>query len=411
VTAVAGGLISVAEARRRVLAAVEPLPCERVELGAAPGRVLGEDVASEGPLPPYDASAMDGFVARAGPAEELEVVGESRAGCPAGAAVEAGRAMRISTGAMVPEGGEAVVPVERAEVVGERPSSGGADAPERVRLPERAPGDHIRRGGEEMLAGEVLVRAGRRIGPAEVAALAAAGGGEVVCGAIPRVAVISTGDELVAPGRPLAPGQVRDSNAPALAALTERARARVVYCARARDEPAATVAALSSALERADLVCIAGGVSVGEHDHVKGVLAELGVEERFWGVALKPGKPTWFGVHGASLVFGLPGNPVSAMVTFDLFARPALARLAGAHEVVPRPIYAALEESVARHRSREQAVRGRVEQRPDGAHAIPTGPQGSHRVTSLLGANALLLVAAGEGELPAGARVELEPLS
>ena len=406
-SATAERLIGVAEARRRVLAEPVAIPCEEVGLDGALGRVLCEDVASEGPLPPFDASAMDGFVARAGPAGELEVVGESRAGRPAEGVLDAGRAMRISTGAMVPEGGEAVVPVERAEVA-RGPAAGGSE--ERVRLPARAPGDHIRRAGEELGPGELLLRAGHRIGPPEVAALAAAGSAEVACGGIPRVAVLSTGDELVAPGRALAPGQVRDSNAPALAALAVRAGARVGFRAHVRDDPAQTVAALREALDGADVVCIAGGVSVGEHDHVKRALAELGVAQRFWGVALKPGKPTWFGVRGSTLVFGLPGNPVSAIVTFGLFVRPALARLAGARDALPAPTYATLAEPVERHRSREQAVRCRVEPAPDGALARPTGPQGSHRITSLLDADALLLVAAGEGALAAGARVELEPL-
>jgi len=406
VNATAERLIGVAEARRRVLAEPVALPCEEVGLDAALGRVLCEDVASEGPLPPFDASAMDGFVARAGPAGELEVVGESRAGRPAEGVLEAGRAMRISTGAMVPNGGEAVVPVERAEVA-RGPAGGSA---ERVRLPARATGDHIRRAGEDLGAGELLLRVGHRMGPPEVAALAAAGRAAVACGGVPRVAVLSTGDELVASGRPLAPGQVRDSNAPALAALAARAGARVGLRAHVRDDPAQTVAALREALDGADVVCIAGGVSVGEHDHVKRALAELGVARRFWGVALKPGKPTWFGVRGSTLVFGLPGNPVSAIVTFGLFVGPALARLAGARDALPAPTYATLAEPVERRRSREQAVRCRIEQGPDGALARPTGPQGSHRITSLLNADALLLVGAGDGELAAGARVELEPL-
>ena len=411
-------LISVADARTRVLACVEPLPPERVDLDDVLGRVLAEDVHSEGDLPAFDASAMDGYATQAGPAAELDVVGEARAGRPATGAVGPGEAMRISTGAAIPEGADAVVPIERVEVAagGGRGEAGGeagggrGEAGGRIRVPDRAPGDHIRGAGEDVPAGDLVLRAGRRIGPAELAMLAAVSRGEAACRAVPRVAIVATGDELVDPGAPLGPGQVRDSNGPALAALAARAGARVVRRARAADERAATMDALAEALATADVVCVSGGVSVGEHDHVKAALASLGVERRFWGVSLKPGKPTWFGTLGPRLVFGLPGNPVSAAVTFRLFLGPALARLAGARDVLGRRVPAVLDEPVARHGTREQAVRVSTEAGADGLRARPTGPQGSHILSSLLDADALLLVAPGEGELPAGERVELEPL-
>ena len=400
-------LISVADARTRVLACVEPLPPERVDLDDVLGRVLAEDVHSEGDLPAFDASAMDGYATQAGPAAELDVVGEARAGQPATGAVGPGEAVRVSTGAAIPEGADAVVPIERVEVAA---GDGRGEAGGRIRVPDRAPGDHIRGAGEDVPAGDLVLRAGRRIGPAELAMLAAVGRGEAACRAVPRVAIVATGDELVDPGAPLGPGQVRDSNGPALAALAVRAGARVVRRARAADERAATMDALAEALDTADVVCVSGGVSVGEHDHVKAALASLGVERRFWGVSLKPGKPTWFGTLGPRLVFGLPGNPVSAAVTFRLFLGPALARLAGARDVLGRRVPAVLDEPVARHGTCEQAVRVSTEAGADGLRARPTGPQGSHILSSLLDADALLLVAPGEGELPAGERVELEPL-
>jgi molybdopterin molybdotransferase len=392
-------LISIAEARERVLAAVRPLPAEDVALDAALGRVLAEEVRSEADVPPFDSSAMDGFAVVAGPAAELPVVGESRAGRPAERPLEPGEAMRISTGAAMPEGADAVVPVERVEVA--------ADG--RVGVPETEPGAHVRRAGEDVRAGTPVMTPGTELDPAAVAVLAALGHASVSCGGMPRVAVLVTGDELVEPGRPLGPGQIRDSNAYALAAQATRAGARVTRRGIVRDDRDATEAAFASALEEADVVIGSGGVSVGPHDHVKPALAALGVEERFWGVRLMPGKPTWFGqAPDGTLVFGLPGNPVSAMITFHLFARPALRALAGADPAGGTRARAVLDVAVPRNASREEVVRCRLDARDDGWHVQPTKEQGSHVLTSMLGAGAYALVPEGEGELAAGERVDIE---
>jgi molybdopterin molybdotransferase len=402
-------LISIAEARERVLAAVRPLPAEDVPLDAALGRVLAEEVRSEENLPPFDSSAMDGYAVVAGPARELPVVGESRAGRPASRALQAGGAMRISTGAAVPNGADAVVPVERVEVFGgDGDEDGGPGAC--VRVPGTAPGDHIRRAGEDVPAGTAVIAAGTELGPAELAVLAALGRPTVRCGAIPRVTVLVTGDELIEPGKPLGPGQIRDSNAYALAAQATRAGARVLERRIVRDERDATEQAFAAALAEADVVIGSGGVSVGPHDHVKPALKTLGVEELFWGVKLKPGKPTWFGraSDGGTLVFGLPGNPVSAMITFHLFARPALRALAGADPGGGTRVAAVLDVAVPLSPSREQVVRCRVDVREDGFHVRPTKEQGSHVLTSMLGAGAYALVPLGEGQLEAGSRVEIE---
>jgi molybdopterin molybdotransferase len=222
------------------------------------------------------------------------------------------------------------------------------------------------------------------------------------------VAVIATGDELVEPGQSLNDGQIRDSNAIALAAQAERAGAQVISSELVPDDRERIVAALRKGLE-ADVLCVSGGVSVGAHDHVKEALGSLGVEERFWGVRLKPGKPTWFGTRGETLAFGLPGNPVSAMVTFHLFARPALRALAGARPDETRSS-AVLDTPVRRNPARDQVIRCRLEARPDGWHVEPTKEQGSHVLTSMLDAAAFALVPAGEGELAAGERVEVELL-
>jgi molybdopterin molybdotransferase len=223
------------------------------------------------------------------------------------------------------------------------------------------------------------------------------------------VALLVTGDELAEPGAALAPGQIYSSNGWALAGLVERAGAELVLRESVRDSAEQTRGALARALEAADLVCVSGGVSVGEHDHVRGALAELGAEQRFWGVALKPGKPTWFGARAGVLAFGLPGNPVSAMVTFQLFARSALLALQGAAPGAARG-EAILAEPVRLIPSREQAVRVRLEPGAEGWLATPTGEQGSHRLTSMLGAGALAMLPRGEGELAAGQRVTVELL-
>jgi molybdopterin molybdotransferase len=393
-------LISIAEARERVLAEARPLPPEEVPLEAALGRVLAEDVQAGEDLPPFDSSAMDGFAVIAGPPAELEVVGESRAGHPAAETLGPGQAIRISTGAAVPAGADAVVPIERVE------ASDG-----RVTVPATSPGANLRRSGEDVRAGEPVMPAGTELGPAEVAVLAALGRPAVRAGAVPRVAVLVTGDELVAPGQPLRPGQIRNSNGYAIAAQATRAGARLAApgAAIVGDTREATEGALAAALESADVVCVSGGVSVGPHDHVKPALAALGVEERFWGVRLKPGKPTWFGVRDGTLVFGLPGNPVSAMVTFHLFARPALRVLAGAAASDTRT-RAIADVAFERSPERDQVIRCRLELHDDGWHARPTKAQGSHVLSSMLDAQAFALVEAGEGAIAAGARVDIELL-
>ena len=391
-------LIDIAAARAIVLGAVAALPAEPVALADALGRVLAEDVSATEDMPPFDSSALDGYVVGDTSGGDLPLVGESRAGAPAREAVGPGQAMRISTGAIVPEGGVAVVGVERA-----RESDG------RVVLPPSADGDAIRRAGEDVPAGAHVLSPGNDLGPAERGALAALGRGEILCAAAPRVAVLTTGDELVEPGTPLGAGQIRNSNAYALAAQAQLAGGRVVAREIVRDTREHTVETLARALETADVVVVSGGVSVGPHDHVKPALAELGVEEHFWRVALKPGKPTWFGTRGDKVVFGLPGNPVSAIVTFHLFARPALRRLQGgdAHDTRSQ---ARLDVAYPREAAREQVLRVRLDARPDGWHVAPTKPQGSHVLTSMLGAEAFAIVPRGAGELPAGSPVDIELL-
>jgi molybdopterin molybdotransferase len=397
----AAPLITIAEARERVLEATRPLGTERVPIDDAHGRVLAADLKAAGDVPPFACSAMDGYAIIGGETgRTLTVVGESRAGTPAADSLSDGGAIRISTGGAIPEGATAVIPQEDIEV------RDGAIFTN-VAVTE---GHHIRNAGEDMHAGDTVLRAGTFLGGAELGAAVAAGAVELTVYRRPRVQVLSTGDELRAPGEPLGPGEIHNSNAPMLTALATGEGAIAAIAQRLPDDPAATEKGLAAALETNDVVIVTGGVSVGPHDHVKPALANLGVEEVFWRVALQPGKPTWFGRRGGSLVFGLPGNPVSAVVTFSLFVRPALAALQGRPEERLLESEAVLGTAVPRNPDREQAVRVRLERRNGALVATPNGPQGSHIVTSLLGADALAFVPAGEGELEAGATVTLAPL-
>jgi molybdopterin molybdotransferase len=342
---------------------------------------------------------MDGFAVLAGPAgRRLRIVGESRAGHPAAERVEEGTAVRISTGAAMPAGADGIAPVEVVTVDGDHVTI-EADV---------APGRHVRGPGEDLKAGALVLPEGTRLGPAELGVAVGAGAATVTVGTRPTVAVLCTGDELRPPGAELGPGEIHNSNAVALAGLAARAGAEVVAAERVEDTREATRAALNDALERADVLLLSGGVSVGPHDHVRPALADLGVEERFWRVNLQPGKPTWFGTREDRLVFGLPGNPVSALVTFTLFARPALLALQGGRDDADLG-EAELGVPWRRH-DREQALRVRLERRDGRLVAVPNGPQGSHVLSSMVGADALAIVPPGDGEAPAGFTVRLVAL-
>ncbi len=397
------GLIGIDEARRRVLAEVRALEGERVPLDAALGRVLAEEVLSQVHVPPFDSSAMDGFAVSPGAEGDLEVIGEARAGAPGAMTVVSGTAVRISTGAAVPAGTESVVPVERTE------ENGGT-----VTVPRSEPGANIRRRGEDITAGDPVMSPGEALRPAALGVLASVGRTAAICSRRPAVAIVATGDELVEPGADLGPGQIWSSNPPALAGQVSQAGGAVERVVRVPDDPAATRSALERAAAAADVVVVSGGVSVGPHDHVKGALAAIGAKAAYWGVALRPGKPTWFGtltVDDRSVVlFGLPGNPVSAMVTFQLFVRPALRALQGADPDAPRTT-AVLDEDIPRNPRRDQAVRCRLSTAEDGLHAAPTGAQGSHMLTSMLAADALALIEAGDGAARRGERIAVELLT
>ena len=393
-------LISIAEARRRVLSAAAPLGIERVPVADALDRVLAQDVVAAADVPPFASSAMDGYAVEPGPAgRELRLTGESRAGTPSDEPLGAGEAVRISTGAAVPDGAGAVIRQEDTD-------HDGVTVLVRAAV---AAGENIRPAGDVMRAGATILSRGAWLRAAELGAAVSAGAATLEVGRRPRVQVLSTGDELRDPGEPLGPGEIHNSNAPMLTALAAHVGARTGPPGRLPDDRAATEAGLDAALDTADVVIVSGGVSVGPHDHVKSALAALGVEQIFWGVALQPGKPTWFGARGGRLVFGLPGNPVSSAVTFALFALPALAALQGAAPE-PHGETATLATPVPANPRREQALRVRLERRDGRLLAVPNGPQGSHVITSLVGADALALIPAGPDPLPAGTVVALASL-
>jgi molybdopterin molybdotransferase len=379
-----------------------PVP-ERVPLREALGRVLAVDVESADQVPGFDNSSMDGFAVRAtdvGGASadqpaSLLVVDESRAGRPAARAVGDGEAIAISTGAVIPEGADAVVRVE---------DTGALDGRVEIRA-AIPPGNNVRHAGDDIESGVTVLERGATLGAAELGVIASVGVGEVSCARRPRLAVLTTGEELLDPGEAQRPGGVRDANAYTIPALTLAAGADLTAIETVPDDPGLTRAAIERMLG-GEFAVICGGVSVGEHDHVKSALNSLSVAEVFWKVALKPGKPTWFGVApGGTLVFGLPGNPVSAMVTFLLFVRPAIRAMLGAPDGSDR-VRATLNEDLPKPPARAHTVRCRLELRDDGWHASPTGDQDSHILTSMLGADALAIVPSDADPPAAGDSVE-----
>jgi molybdopterin molybdotransferase len=390
-------------ARQRVLDAGSPLPAERVELTQALGRVLREDLAAPGPLPPFDYSAMDGYCLAAGdlsgaPPYELPITGESRTGhaCPP---LKRGAALRIFTGAKIPTGADCVVIQENTERVEGRVRILGAPRP----------GEHIRKRGEDLAEGELALRAGTRLGPFQLGLAAALDRGDLLVSRRPRVIVLATGDELRAPGSAGAAETIPESNSVALAALSTLAGATVESGARLGDDLERTTEVLLSALDRADVVVTIGGMSVGDHDLVRPALARAGVELDFWKVAIQPGKPFAFGRKRASpdaggqraegrFVLGLPGNPVSAQLTFLLFGLPLLRALQADRAPLPATFPVELAEPLTRKPGRLGVYRARLE----GQRARIAGNQSSGATTSLAGADVLLFVEAGATELAAG---------
>ncbi len=397
-------LIPVEAALEEILAQAVRLPAVDLPLAQTLGRYLAEPLLATFELPPFTNSAMDGYALRHGDTPgRLELVGESAAGRPFAGTVSKGQAVTISTGAVLPEGADAVAPIEWIESKSQR----------MIEVPRAVVDGHsVRAAGSDVAPGTEVLAAGTRIGPAQIGAAASLGRSTLRCAALPRVAIVTTGSELRRPGEQLAPGDIYDSNGPLLAAALAGAGAAATILPTAADTREAHRGALAEALGH-DVVISTGGVSVGGHDLVREVERELGVRELFWRIAMKPGKPLSFGVlersqlHGRTLVFGVPGNPVSVLVCFEMFVRPALAALQGARDPRPAFVRAILDSEVERNPERDEMIRVRE---LDGGRVEPLLPQQSHQLAASAQAAGLARIPAGRGIVAAGDAVEYLPL-
>jgi molybdopterin molybdotransferase len=399
-TPAAGAMISIDEALALVLERLTPLAAERVPIAEATGRVVAEDAASAVDLPPFDRSAMDGYAVRAAdtaPPVALRLVGDVAAGEVAGAELEPGTAARISTGAALPPGADAILRSEDATEGDRTVTPAGAVAA----------GRHVRYRGEDVRAGDVLTAAGSALTLPRISALASAGVGEVAVHRRPRLHLLVTGSELLPLGAPPEPGRIHESNGLMVRLLAERPGAEVIDQGVVGDDHDATIAAVEAGLG-GDVLVVSGGVSVGPHDHVRPAFAACGVEEVFWRVRIKPGKPLWFGRRGSTLVFGLPGNPLSTIVCFSVFIEPALRRLAGDRDARPRLEPGRLTVPAGPSDGRTTFLTAALRPGADGVlEATPTERQGSH-MTGALGESDGFAVAPDQaGELPAGAPVDV----
>ena len=389
------GLQTIEDALARILERARLLPTETVEVAAAAGRVLREPALSRVDLPPFASSAMDGFAVRATDTPgSLPIAFRVAAGDAAPGGLPSGAAAGIATGAAVPEGADAVVPVEHVIDRGDQ-----VEVPEGVRS-----GQHVRPRGDDVHEGDVVADAGTRLGAAQIGALAAVGVAEILCSVRPRVAVLATGSELRPAGEPLAHGQIYESNRAMIGAALRPTGAQVELLPVVADDEGAHRAALELGLE-ADVLVTSGGVSMGPHDLVRRIAADLGVEEVFWRVAVKPGKPLSFGTRGETLVFGLPGNPVSALVGSLLFVRPALLKRQGVERVGLDYAYGRTAVALRRNPERDEFVRVRRSAQEDGVVLEPVSGQESHMIVRAASADALVHVPRGEGEISADAIV------
>ncbi|MEA2636859.1 MAG: molybdopterin molybdotransferase [Chloroflexota bacterium] len=400
-------LLTVAQARERILDRITALDSETVALTEARGRVLAEEVRAERDVPPFANSAMDGYAIRASDVMQasaaqpvrLRVLGESRAGAAPSGTVRPQTALRIMTGAMIPEGSDAVVRVE---------DTSEQDGTVDVRVPVAA-GTSLRAAGSDLHRGDLVAMAGRVVTPGLIGVLASAGRVAVQCIRRPRVLVLTTGDELREPGETLGPGQITNTNRYTMLAAVQDAGGIVIDAGVARDERSDLIERLRTAGDT-DLVVTTGGVSMGAYDLVRGLLEEREAVT-FWQVALRPGKPLMFATVGGVPLIGLPGNPVSTLVTFELFVRPALLKLQGRTDLERPRLTAITEEPLQNPPHLEQYFRGIA--RRDGARIVVrlTGDQGSHVLRSMADANCLVVVPLGTSEVAPGTAVDIIPLA
>ncbi|OGD26912.1 MAG: hypothetical protein A2Y56_12375 [Candidatus Aminicenantes bacterium RBG_13_63_10] len=397
-------MIDYANALRRVVARAKPLPAESVPLTGSLGRTLAQNIRARAPIPPFAKATMDGYAVKAAdtrPAEagrpvKIEVVEDLPAGRISHKALSSGQAVRIMTGAPLPRGADAVVMVEDTE-----------KAASLVKIFRAvSPGDNIGRAGEDLEKGDLILEKGELIGPAEVGMLAALGLASVRVVRRPKLAVIATGDEIVEPGEKAGPGRIWNSNGYSLLSLALEAGTEARYLGIARDRASQLERKIQKAKD-ADILTISGGVSVGDYDLVKEELRRLGVRPVFWQLRIKPGKPTFFGVRGRQLVFGLPGNPTSAMVMFHLFVRPAIDLMLGRKRTGLRSARAVLEQEIAIRPGRTQFLRGRLVGEGPVLRVEPFPDQRSGVLRSMVKSRVLIVMPADLPRLQKGREVEI----
>jgi molybdopterin molybdotransferase len=398
-------MISVSEARARILAAIAPVGTEQVSLAQAAGRTLAADAVARLTQPPNAVSAMDGYAVRAADVAKLpatlKVIGMAPAGRPFGGSVGGGQAVRIFTGAPLPDGADTIVIQEDTEAKDDS-----------VVIKEAGPlGRYVRKAGLDFKAGDALLRAGRVLSPRDVGLCAAMNVPWLTVRRKPRVAILATGDEIVQPGEALGPGQIVSSNSWALAAFVDANGGEAINIGIAPDEKA-TLKTMAEQARGADLLVTSGGASVGDHDLVQSALGEIGLSLDFWKIAMRPGKPLMFGKLGATPLLGLPGNPVSSLVCSLLFLAPMLAKFLGRAETEPRRLAARLGADLKANDRREDYLRATLARGSDGAIvATPFQAQDSSMMATLAKADGLILRAPLAPALKAGDAVEVIPLA
>ena len=393
-------MLNVDDALRKLGDLTTPvLDTEVIPLIGSKGRVVASTIDAPMDLPPFDTSAMDGYAVHESDLNqdrELAVVGESRAGHVYQNAAAPGTAIRIFTGAPIPRGTSAVVIQEDVERNGDQ-----------IRFRASLEiGENIRRRGHDIAKTQLLAKAGDRLDAYKISWLAACGVTNLTAVRRIRVALFSTGDELIDPGTPLGPGQIYDANRTALRELLSERPVEALYLGALPDDPHAINRALETAAKAADVVVTSGGVSVGDADYVKDIVAQAGSLD-FWKIALKPGKPLAVGRVGKALFFGLPGNPVSTIITYLLFVAPTIDRLCGMSDNTPHRLPAILQETIEHHQGRREYVRGVFRTNDDRITVSPTGDQSSNRLATFANANCLIVVPEQTDDIKAGSIVDI----
>ncbi len=405
--AVPKGMLTVEQARQRIDALITPISGEeQLHIRAALGRILATPIISSINVPPYTNSAMDGYALRGADLPtsgntRLAVIGRAMAGAPFAGKVTAGQAVRIMTGAMMPQGADTVLMQEQVRVEGDAIEVGA----------DHKPGENVRQAGEDMAVGDTVLAPGTRLLPAEIGVLASLGIAEVRVRRRLRVAFFSTGDELKSLGEPLEPGQIYDSNRYTLHGMLSRLGVEILDLGVIRDDRGAVRRAFQEASANADVVITSGGVSVGEADFVKQTLDEMGQVD-FWKIAMKPGKPLAFGTLGTALFFGLPGNPVSVMATFYQFAQPALQKMMGMSAAPTLSLRVPCAVDLKKQPGRLEYQRGVLSPSADGSLTVTsTGRQGSHVLSSMSKSNCFIILPADCAGVRAGELVEVQPFA